>query len=73
MNGISPQNYRPTTAKQERRATIALYTLCVLGSLAFAIYIPFKPHATGLDTMAGGACILAAIVCARELWRAIRD
>ena len=74
MNGISPQNYRPTTSKQERAATIALMVLCLLGSSAFAAYIAFfKAHSTDLDALTGGVCILAAIVSARELWRTIRD
>jgi hypothetical protein len=73
MNGISPFNYRKLTPNQEKRGekvcTVILIATCLFGSLAYAIYIPFKPHATDLDALTGGACILAAVVSLRELWR----
>lgn len=73
MNGISPFNFRKLTPEQESRGEIAaaalLSGLCLLGSLAFMLFIAFKPDATNLDVMCGGTCLIVVVVAARELRR----
>jgi hypothetical protein len=73
MNGISPFSYHKLSPRQERRGDdiceVILIAMCLFGSLAYALYLPFKAHATDLDALTGGACLLVAVISIRELWR----
>jgi hypothetical protein len=73
MNGVSPFNYQKLTPRQDKEGRdiceVGMAAVCLFVSLAYALYIPFKPHATDFDALAGGACLLVAVLAVRELWR----